>query len=209
MLAEDQNGENMKIIVLGGKGTIGSAVVKELSSRHEVLVAGRHDADLICDMTSEESIRKMYRKAGDFDALVVTAGSLHFEDFSMMTADKYLIGLNDKLMGQVNLVLIGSKLIRSSGSFTLTSGILSHDPIRTGSSGSMVNAAIDGFVKGAAIELPRQIRINAVSPTVVIESMGIYGDYFHGFEPVSAKRVALAYSKSVEGLQTGHVYCVE
>jgi NAD(P)-dependent dehydrogenase (short-subunit alcohol dehydrogenase family) len=199
----------MKIIVLGGKGTIGSAVVKELSPRHEILIAGRHEGDLICDMTSEESIRNLFIQVGNFDALVVTAGNLHFEDFSLMTSDKYQIGLNDKLMGQVNLVLIGSQFIQDKGSFTLTSGILNRDPIRTGSSASMVNGAIEGFVTGAAIELPRGIRINVVSPTVIAESMGIYGDYFRGFNPVPVAKVALAYSKSIEGLQTGQVYRVE
>jgi NAD(P)-dependent dehydrogenase (short-subunit alcohol dehydrogenase family) len=196
----------MKIIVVGGKGIIGSAVVKELSSRHEVPVAGRHGGDLVCDITSEESIREMFAKAGQFDAVVATVGTVHFEDFARMTSAKYQIGLNDKLMGQVNLVLIGAQLIQDKGSFTLTSGILSCDPIRTGSSASMVNSAIEGFVKAAAIELPRQIRINAVCPTVITESMGLYGPYFRGFEPISAAKAALAYSKSVEGLQTGQVY---
>jgi hypothetical protein len=39
--------------------------------------------------------------------------------------------------------------------------------------------------------------------------MQTYGEYFHGFEPVATARVALAYSKSVEGLQTGQIYTVE
>jgi NAD(P)-dependent dehydrogenase (short-subunit alcohol dehydrogenase family) len=198
----------VKIIVIGGKGTIGSAVVKELSPRHEILVAGRQGGNLVCDITSEQSIRQMYIQAGKFDAVVATTGKVHFEDLSKMTAAKYQIGINDKLMGQVNLVLIGSEYIQDQGSFTLTSGVLSHDPIRTGSSASMVNRAIDGFVKGAAIELPRQIRINAVSPTVILESMGIYGPYFRGFDPVPVAKAALAYSKSVEGLQTGQIYHV-
>jgi NAD(P)-dependent dehydrogenase (short-subunit alcohol dehydrogenase family) len=176
--------------------------------RHEVLVAGRGDEELTCDMTSEDSIRKMYAKAGRFDALVATVGSVHFEDFSKMTAAKYYIGLNDKLMGQVNLVLIGLHFINKPGSFTLTSGILNHDPIREGSSASMVNGAIDGFVKAAAIEMPNQVRINAVSPTVIEEAMDVYAPYFRGFVPVSAAKAALAYSKSVEGLQTGQVYRV-
>jgi NAD(P)-dependent dehydrogenase (short-subunit alcohol dehydrogenase family) len=196
----------MKIIVIGGKGTIGSAVVKELSSRHEILIAGRKNGDLTCDITSEESIRHMFMQAGKFDALVATTGTVHFEDLSKMNLAKYHIGLKDKLMGQVSLVLIGLEYIQDKGSFTLTSGVLSHDPIRTGSSASMVNSAVDGFVRGAAIEMPRQIRINAVSPTVIVESMDMYGSYFRGFDPIPVAKVALAYSKSVEGLQTGQIY---
>lgn len=196
----------MKIIVVGGKGTIGKAVVSELSKRHTLVVAGHHEGDIKIDILDLHSIEKMYQSVGSFDAVVSTVGKIHFGQLSEMTSDKYYIGIHDKLMGQVNLVLAGLPHINDAGSFTLTSGILSIDPIRYGSSASMVNAAIDGFVKGTAIEMPRNIRINSVSPTVLAESMDAYGEYFHGFEPVSAARVALAFSKSVEGAQNGQIY---
>lgn len=196
----------MRIIVVGGTGTIGSAIVKELSGRHQVFSAGRNSGELRCDITSAESIRKMYTQAGTFDAVVCASGHVVFDDFEKMDATKYLVGLNDKLMGQVNLVLIGRSLIQDRGSFTLTSGILSRDPIRAGSSASMVNSAIHGFVIGAAIEMPRQIRINAVSATVITEAMDKFAPYFRGYESIPAARAALAYSKSVEGLQTGQIY---
>ena len=111
-------------------------------------------------------------------------------------------------MGQLNFVLIGREFIADGGSFTLTSGILSHDPIRMGSSASMVNGAIDAFVRAAAIELPRALRINAVSPGVLLELMDAYAPFFRGHEPVPAARVALAYAKSVEGARTGQVFDV-
>nr|AOO54561.1 short chain dehydrogenase [uncultured bacterium] len=196
----------MKIIVIGGKGTIGSAVIKELASRHEIVTAGRSNCDLTCDMTVEESLRSMFQKAGKFDAVVVASGTVVFDAFEHMDAAKYRIGLNDKLMGQVNVVLVGREFIQDKGSFTLTSGILSSDPIRTGSSASMVNSAIHGFVIAAAIEMPRQIRINAVSPTVLTESMDQFAPYFRGYSPIPAAKAALAYSKSIEGLQTGQIY---
>jgi NAD(P)-dependent dehydrogenase (short-subunit alcohol dehydrogenase family) len=199
----------MKVLVVGGTGTIGCAVVDELSSRHEVIVAGHQRGDVQVDMTDNQSIETMYHKLGQLDAVIATTGSVHFGALSEMTAENYQIGLQSKLMGQINLVLMGLNFMRDHGSFTLTSGILSRDPIRLGSSASMVNGAIDGFVKSAAIEMPRGIRINVVSPTVLTESMDKYADYFRGFVPVSAKKVALAYSKSVEGAQTGQVYWVE
>lgn len=196
----------MKIIIVGGTGTIGSAVVKELAARHDVVIAGQKNGDVQLDIKSGESIEKMYQSVKPFDAVISTVGSLHFAPMSEMTAEHFFIGLNDKLMGQVNLVIHGLKYINDNGSFTLTSGILSCDPIRNGSSASMVNAAIDGFVIGAAIEMPRGVRINSVSPTVLTESLDKYGDYFHGFESIPAQRLAKAYSKSVEGAQTGQVY---
>jgi NAD(P)-dependent dehydrogenase (short-subunit alcohol dehydrogenase family) len=150
----------------------------------------------------------MYQKVGAFDAIISTAGKVHFGELTEMTEEHYAIGLQDKLMGQINLVLLGLPYINDAGSFTLTSGILNHDPIRYGSSAAMVNGAVEGFVKSAALELPKKTRINVVSPTVLTEALGSYGPYFRGYKSVSAAETALAYSKSVEGIQTGQVYRV-
>jgi NAD(P)-dependent dehydrogenase (short-subunit alcohol dehydrogenase family) len=199
----------MKIIVVGGTGTIGKAIVGELSKRHTVIVVGNKQGDLNVDMTDPKSIESMYQAVGEFDALISAAGNVHFGALSEFTVEQYQIGLHSKLMGQVSLVLLGLRYINPAGSFTLTSGILSHDPIRLGSSAAMVNGALNSFVKSAAIEMPRNLRINIVSPTVLTESMKDYESYFRGFESVSASRVALAYSKSVEGLQTGQIYNVD
>ncbi len=198
----------MKIIVIGGNGTIGSSVVKELEQRHEVLIACRHGRDLICDIGSEPSLRALFAKAGKVDAVIVTTGTTHWEELSKMSAEKYQIGLSSKLMGQVNTVLIGTEYLNDGGSFTLTSGILNCDPIKAGSSAAMVNGALEGFIKSAALELPRGLRINVISPTVIEESMPKFAPFFRGYQPVPAAIAALAYSKSVEGLQTGQVYRV-
>jgi NAD(P)-dependent dehydrogenase (short-subunit alcohol dehydrogenase family) len=139
---------------------------------------------------------------------VTTTGKVHFGPLLEMTDEQFWVGLRDKLMGQINVVLIGQQYMNDGGSFTLTSGILTDEPIREGANATTVNLALDGFVRGAAIELPRGIRINAVSPTVLTESLEDYGPYFRGFEPVTAQRAAQAYLRSVEGAQTGRVYRV-
>lgn len=198
----------MKIIVIGGSGKIGRAVVKELMQRHTIIIAGRTHGDVKVDITNPDSIESMYQSIGRFDAVVCTAGKVQFGNFSTMKTQDYYVGIHDKLMGQANLVIFGQKYINDNGSFTLTSGILSTDPIIMGSSASMVNAGLDGFVRSAAIELNRGIRVNIVSPTVIVESMVDYANYFRGYEPIPSSRVALAYSKSVEGHQTGQIYKV-
>jgi NAD(P)-dependent dehydrogenase (short-subunit alcohol dehydrogenase family) len=198
----------MRLLIIGGTGTVGQAVVHELSARHEVIIAAHEHGDLRVDIADVQSIESMYKKIGQLDAVISTTGKVHFGVLSEMNSDLYAIGLNNKLMGQVNLVTLGLNYMNDGGSFTLTSGILNRDPIRLGSSAAMVNGAIDGFVKAAAIELPRGLRINVVSPTVLAESMDKYADFFRGFLPVHAADVALAYAKSVEGAQTGQVYCV-
>jgi NAD(P)-dependent dehydrogenase (short-subunit alcohol dehydrogenase family) len=138
--------------------------------------------------------------------VISATGNLHFGPFEQFTPEQFEIGLRSKLMGQVNLVTAGLKHIRPRGSFTLTSGQLNDDPIRGGVSGAMVNGALEGFVRSAAIELPRELRINLVSPTVTEESLPAYGAFFPGQKPVPAAEAALGYAKSVEGPQTGRVY---
>ncbi len=195
----------MKIIVVGASGTIGQAVCAALSGRHELVNVGFSSGDYQVDIADEQSIIQLFEQIGAFDALISTTGKVHFGELSQFNREKWSIGLDNKLMGQVNLVMHGLKYINDGGSFTLTSGILNQDPIRFGSSAAMVNGALEGFIASAAIELPKQARINIVSPTVVKESLPVYQPYFWGFPTVVAAEVAQAYVKSIEGLQTGQI----
>ncbi|MFO1090401.1 MAG: short chain dehydrogenase [Hyphomicrobiales bacterium] len=198
----------MRILIVGAEGTVGKAAAKELGARHEIVKAGRSSGDVKVDLTDRASIEAMYKKVGKVDAVVATAGHVHFGPLVQMTHDQFMSGLKDKLMGQVDLVLAGIPIIADGGSFTLTSGVLDRDPIRAGANASTVNAALAGFVTGAAIELPRSIRINVVSPGLLQESAKKYEGFFPGHEPVSSARVGLAYAKSVEGAITGQVIIV-
>ena len=198
----------MKILLIGASGTVGSAVKAELSQRHEVISIGRKSGDFQVDISDSASIRKLFEQTGTFDALICAAGSVNFVPLGDMSATDFDLGLQDKLMGQVNLLLIGREFANDGASFTFTSGILNRDPIRTGASAALVNGALDAFVKAAAIELPRGLRINSVSPTVLLEAMGSYAPYFRGYKPAPGADVALAYAKSVEGLQTGQTFIV-
>ena len=198
----------MKILLIGANGTVGSAVKAELAQRHEVISIGRTRGDFQVDISDSASIRSLFEQTGQFDALICAAGSVNFVPLGDMSASDFELGLRDKLMGQVNLLLIGREYANDGASFTFTSGILNRDPIRTGASAALVNGALDAFVKAAAIELPRGLRINAVSPTVLLEAMDSYAPYFRGYKPAPGAEVALAYAKSVEGLQTGQTFIV-
>ncbi|MEK1911779.1 MAG: short chain dehydrogenase [Pseudomonas chlororaphis] len=198
----------MKILLIGASGTIGSAVDKELSQRHEIIRIGRTSGDFQVDISDSASIRALFEQTGRFDALICAAGNVSFAPLGEMSAQHFALGLQDKLMGQVNLLLIGREFANDGASFTFTSGILNRDPIRSGASAALVNGAIDGFVRAAAIELPRGLRVNSVSPTVLEEAMDSYAPYFRGYKPVPGADVARAYAKSVEGLQTGQTFIV-
>ncbi|WP_394791401.1 short chain dehydrogenase [Rhodoferax sp.] len=199
----------MKILLIGAHGTLGQAVQANLAARHSIVSVGRNSGDYRADLAQPASLAALFEKIGKVDAIVSAAGNVHFGPLGEMTAEQFNIGLQDKLLGQVQLALLAQRYLNDGGSVTLTSGILSTEPIRYGASASAVNGAIEAFVVAAALELPRGLRINAISPTVLTESMAAYGSYFAGFESVSAERAALAYQRSVEGAQTGRVYRVQ
>lgn len=202
-----------RILLIGASGTLGRAVVAELSPRHDIVAAGRNSGDVRIDIADPNSIRAALTKAGPLDAVCCAAGSVEFLPLSEIAPasigeSRYTLGLTDKLMGQVNLALAARDVLKDGGSITLISGLLSEHPIAGGTSASMVNGALEAFVRAAAIELPRGLRINVVSPGVFAESMAELAAYFRGFESVPVARAALAFSRSVEGLQTGQVYRV-
>jgi NAD(P)-dependent dehydrogenase (short-subunit alcohol dehydrogenase family) len=197
----------MKIIVIGATGTIGKHVVKALENGNEIVKVGSKSGDYQVNIADEKSIKDLFDRVGKFDALVSTAGDAHFGPLKDMTDTEFRVGLNSKLLGQINLVLIGQHYVNPKGSFTLTSGSLSEDPIVLGAAVSTVNGAVDAFVRAAAIEMENSVRLNAVAPDVVEESPE-YFPYFPGHIPVTMHRVAQAYVKSVLGAQTGQTYKV-
>lgn len=199
----------MKILLVGASGTLGQAVARQLGQQHQILAAGRHSGELRVDLTDDASVAELFARTGPVDAVISTAGKLYFGPLQEMTPEQFNIGLQDKLLGQVRLALVAQHHLNAGGSITLTSGIVSAQPIRDGVNATSVNAALEGFVRAAALELlPRGLRINVVSPNVLIESMAAYGPYFPGFEAVSAQRAALAFQRAVEGIQSGETITV-
>ena len=199
----------MKVIVIGANGAVGKAAADELSARHEIIGVGRSSGDIQTDIEDVDSIRAMYQQAGKVDAVVSAVGHGHFGAVHEMTSEQFMKGINHKLLPQVNLVLEGFDFINDGGSFTLTSGVLNRDPIPGGSCAAAANGALDGFVLGAAVDMPRGIRINAVSPEVLEVSRQKYDGFFRGHVHVSSADVGLAYSKAVEGCLTGQVFIVD
>lgn len=194
----------MKILVIGASGLIGKGVADELAKKHEVIRASRN-GDVQVDVNNPNSIKEMYDKVGKLDAVAFAAGKVPFKPLSELTRDDFVTGLTDKAIGQIDLVLKGINYLSDGGSFTLMSGVLAREAILTGSVASAANGAIESFVMAASVELPRGIRINSISPNVLVESPG-YHDYFPGFEQVQLADVVRLYVKSIEGPQTGQVY---
>ncbi|MBN3809719.1 short chain dehydrogenase [Paraburkholderia sp. Ac-20347] len=198
----------MKILLVGASGAVGGAIAQTLGETHTIVPVGRTSGAYRTDLTDDASVTALFREVGTVDAIVSATGHVHFGPLADMSAAQFDIGLQDKLLGQVRLALIGQHYLSDGGSITLTSGIIAEEPIAQGANATAVNCAIEGFVCAAATELRGNRRINVVSPTVLTESLERFAGFFPGFESVPAQRVALAYQRSVEGVQTGRVYRV-
>lgn len=192
-----------RALVIGGNGTLGKAVVVKLRDYSvEVITAGRQSGDVQVDMTSTESITTLFETVRNIDYVIVAAGQTHYAKLEELTPENNMISVQGKLLGQVNIVLIGQHYINDKGSFTLVSGIIQDHPIEKGASSAMVNGAIDSFAKAAAFELPRGIRLNSVSPNLFVESAEKYKDFFIGFNPVPVEKVANTFIQSALGIET-------
>jgi len=193
----------MKILVVGATGTIGAAVAQALEGTHEVVRASQSKSALRVDLADPESIRRLYAAVGPLDAVVSAAGRAAFRPLLALSDADYAMSLTNKLMGQINLVRFGVDLVTDGGSFTLTTGILSRQAMPGGAAISLVNAGLEGFVRGASVELPRGVRINGIAPGWVRETLvAMKMDPRPG---APAARVAQAYVSAIEGRMTGQI----
>jgi len=195
----------MKILIVGGNGTIGSKVSEHLSREHNVIIGGRKNSDVFVDIADTKTILKMFDLLGNVDAIICIAGEAKWELIDNLSEDDFHIGLTSKLMGQVNLVRIGKDYLNPFGSITLTTGILADKPVKMTTSAAMVNGGIHSFVKAVALELENGIRINVVSPSLVADAFEKYREYFPGYKPIPMEKVVAGYVRSVEGNGSGEI----
>ena len=195
----------MKILIIGGNGTIGRKVSSHLNEKHEVLIAGRTRGDYTVDLTDINSIRSLLASIPSLDSIICIAGEAKWDDFKDLSEEDYYIGIRSKLMGQVNLVRIGQDYLKSKGSITLSTGILADDPVIKTTSAAMVNGGLHSFVKAVALEIENELRVNVVSLGVVEDAYEKYKDFFPGHNPISMSKVVNAYVRSVEGRGNGEI----
>jgi NAD(P)-dependent dehydrogenase (short-subunit alcohol dehydrogenase family) len=192
----------MRILIVGG-GTIGKAIIAALTGRHELVLASKNNAPEQVDISDPASIRALYARVGRVDAVINAAGVAAFKPLTELTDADFALSLNNKLMGQVNLVRYGIASVADGGSFTITAGSLAREPAPGASAVGLVNSALEGFVRSAALDLPRGLRINVVSPPWIADTLKAIGrDPSTG---ISAATAAKSYVASVEGKQTGAV----
>jgi len=193
----------MKVLLVGATGTIGQKVHERLAKQHDVITAAHRGGDHQVDIADKASIQKLFTQVGEVDAVISTAGSAAFAPLSELSDEQFSLAWNNKLMGQINLLRVGRPHIRGGGVVLLTSGMLASEPMPGSASVSAANGAINAFVRAAALELGDSLRINAISPIFVKETMEMMG--MDSASGMSASDTAKAYQVVMEGSATGEV----
>lgn len=181
----------MKIIVIGAGGAIGKIITPALGLHHEVITVGRSSGTIVADISSSLSLKNLFEQVANVDAVICVAGDSVTDHLFSMNEDKYGIGIGQKLMAQINLVLIGAKYLNDNGSFTLISGKMGEKPAKGSSGKAVANGGVNSFVLAAAQEMPRGIRLNVVSPSKISD--------------INPEELVSAYTKSLESDINGEI----
>jgi NAD(P)-dependent dehydrogenase (short-subunit alcohol dehydrogenase family) len=195
----------MKIVLIGGSGTIGSHVYRAFAKDHDVILASRRSTDYPVDIADSESVQSLFEKTGPVDAVICIAGEAKWAAFDDLSESDFYIGIKSKMMGQVKLVKIARAYLRPTGSITLTTGILGERPVPMTTSAALVNGAIHSFILAFKQDFPQGPRVNVVAPGLVEDSYEKYKDYFPGHSPVSMDKVVEGYKASVMGSHHGEL----
>ncbi|WP_420553459.1 short chain dehydrogenase [Tenacibaculum aiptasiae] len=194
-----------KLILVGSTGVIGSKVKELVAKNYEIVTVNRTSGDYQLDMSDENAVEEMFKEIGSFDVLIATSGYGKWGSIEEHTIQDFHDGLNSKLMGQVNLVMIGRKYAKTNAMFVLTSGILAQYPIEGGLSLGIINAGIEAFVRGVALEMKDKY-VNVVSPSFAKETMELMGIDASSGTP--AIEFAKLYLQAIESETSGSIYQV-
>ena len=184
----------MRVVVVGATGTLGQAAVDALKENHEIIRASRK-GDIRVDLSIPASIKEMYARVSSVDAIVSTAGDGTFGPLDSFSDDDFEFSLSNKLMGQINLVRYAGDSVNAGGVFTITTGVLAHNPNAATVMLTMINRALEAFVEAAALDMPKNQRLNAVCPPMAKETAEKMG---WGPGGVPAAEIAQYYVQSLE-----------
>ncbi|PYC99876.1 short chain dehydrogenase [Microbacterium esteraromaticum] len=194
----------MKALVIGATGSIGNVVAATLEARGHTVVRASRSSEQHVDVTDPASVGALFGRISNIDAVVIAVGSVPFRTLTELGRDDYLSAFTSKTLAQIDVTRQALSHVLDGASITLTSGVLAREPIATGAAAAMANGALESFVITAAAEAPRGIRVNAVSPDVLVSSPSYHAS-FPGHRPVTDAEVGAAYVRAVEGVITGRI----
>ena len=81
----------MKILIIGGNGTIGKKVTARMKEAHEVIIGGRKSGDLTIDIADSASIERGLNQIGKLDAIVNISGEAKWDTFENLSEEDFYI----------------------------------------------------------------------------------------------------------------------
>lgn len=154
-------------------GVIGSAVIDALRPAHDVVAASRNRTPRV-DLADTASIATLFDDVTDADAVVCCAANAPLSQLTEHSDAAFFETIAPKLLGQVSVARHAARRLRDGGSITLTSGAIP-EGLAGSAGGAMVNAGLEAFVRAAGPDLDRGLRINAISPGWVSETLSELG----------------------------------
>jgi NAD(P)-dependent dehydrogenase (short-subunit alcohol dehydrogenase family) len=164
----------MKILVIGGTGTLGSALVSTLKENHEVISVGRTKGDYQVNIEDKASLEKLLGEIGEVDGIISTCGDGRMAPFQTQSDNDIDLAINSKLRGQLDIIRLGVHTVKENGFILITTGTASLNYMPGASSITMANTALEGYVKAIHVEPYKGIRINAVSPYFIKETCELF-----------------------------------
>ena len=221
-LTTDRDPER-KILVIGGNGCVGGAVVKGLKAfakqfnkNLEIIIGGRNKdkVDVVVDIASSESITKAFEneKCKGLTDVICCAGKGLYGPLNdeKVTREAMMTAFNSKVFGQIDLVMKSQKYLKDKdNTVTLISGYTATNafPLFWGSGAQ--NAGLNAFVKATPLEINNNIRVNIVCPGLLTEAKDKYASCFYGFKPIDGSDVANGYIRAIFGGIRGQVLYID
>ncbi len=160
-----------RILVIGAAELIGDEVVKALGE--ETCIRASRSSDERVDISDPRSLEALFGRVGEISGIVCTAGAVRFRLWDQTTDEDWASSLASKLLGQVNVVRYGAKRVKPGGAITLS--LSAQYPAPGGALIATINAAVEAFVRWAAVEPTIPVRVNAVAPGWVAETLKAMG----------------------------------
>jgi NAD(P)-dependent dehydrogenase (short-subunit alcohol dehydrogenase family) len=221
--------QNQRILIIGGSSGIGLATAQLAAERGaHVIIAGRSTAKLgaavatlqtanataraiAVDITDASSIAQLFAEVGSIDHLAMTGPAPGFGSFKDLLVANVKSEFEGKFWGQYLAAQHAAKVLPAHGSITFMSGAYSQRPVPGATSLAAVQGAIEGLVRGLAVDLA-PLRVNAVSPGLTDTPLirGIFGDA--GSEKLyadTAQSLPARYVAKPEDIAQSYIYLME
>ena len=194
------------VVVVGGSSGIGFSTAELAKAEGaDVVVASRNAERLQAaadklgakaiptDVTSDDSVAKLFRACGAIDHVIVTAAQLRTGPFKTVAMDDVRSTMESKFWGAWRVARAAE--LRPGGSLTLVSGFLSIRPRPNAAIVASANGALESLTRALAVDLA-PVRVNCVSP-------GLIDTPIRAAMPEAARREMLA--KTAAALPVGRV----